>query len=293
MTRSGPRDTDSAPVARTVDPSHELAVSGRLSRIERFHVRFVQRTLEPGLLGAGVRFCQRHIGASWITLATYRMLHVHGSERLPPLATTQSYVMVANHRTFFDLYAITAYLVRQGLPHRILFPVRAGFFYDHPLGFIVNGAMSFFAMYPPIFRDRQRLALNVTSLEELAKQLGRGGVLAGIHPEGTRNQGDDPYQLLPAQRGVGRVIQQARVPVIPVFVNGLDGDLKQQLLNNRHPSRHPIIIVFGAPITFDDAASQGNSPRVHQAIADRALAAVAALGQEEKAIRERLGTREV
>jgi len=219
------------------------------------------------------------------------MLHVHGEDRLPTLDPEQSYVMVSNHRTFFDLYAITAHLVRRGLRHRILFPVRSTFFYDHPFGMAVNGAMSFFAMYPPIFRDRKKLLLNPTSLDELARQLRKGGVLAGIHPEGTRSQGPSPYDLLPAQRGVGRVVQAARVPVIPVFINGLVSDLKSQILNNWQPLAHPIAIVFGAPVELDDLLSQPNTPKVHQAIADRTLFAVAKLGQEEREIREQLKPR--
>ena len=50
---------------------------------------------------------------------------------------------------------------------------------------VVNGVMSFFAMYPPIFRERKRLALNVTSLEELVWLLKRGGTFAGLHPDST------------------------------------------------------------------------------------------------------------
>jgi 1-acyl-sn-glycerol-3-phosphate acyltransferase len=268
-----------------VDPAHELTSSERLSKLERFHVRFVRRSLEPGWLASCVKWCQRYLGATWITLATRRLLHVHGEDRLPLLDPAQSFLMVANHRTFFDLYAITAHLVRSGLRHRILFPVRSAFFYDHPLGFLINGLMSFFAMYPPIFRERKKLALNLCSLDELAAQLRRGGVLAGIHPEGTRNKGPNPYALLPAQRGTGRVVQAARVPVIPVFVNGLVGDLKAQILNNLAPRKHPIVIVFGAPVPLEDLIQQPESPKVHQAIADRTLAAVTALGEEEQVIR--------
>jgi len=281
-------DTEPLVLSLQTAPQQDLVQSERLSELERFQIRFIQRSLEPGPLASVMKWCQRYLGATWITLATRQMLHVHGFDRLPQLDPAQSYVMVANHRTFFDLYAITAYLVRRGLRHRILFPVRSAFFYDRPLGFFVNGVMSFFAMYPPIFRERKKLALNLASLDELARQLRRGGVLAGIHPEGTRNQGPDPYRLLPAQRGVGRVVQAARVPVIPVFVNGLVGDLKAQLLNNFRPRDHQIVIVFGAPVALDDLIQQPSTPKVHQAIADRVLASVEQLGQEEREIRDRL-----
>lgn len=268
----------------------DLLVSdgGRLSGVERFHVRFVQRTLEAGWADGAIRWCQRRIGAAWIHWVMKRALHVRGAERLPTFEPGQSYVLVANHRSFFDLYAITTELVRLGLRHRILFPVRSQFFYDSPLGFAVNGLMSFFAMYPPIFRERQKLSLNLVSLDELATRLHRGGVVVGVHPEGTRNQGADPYTLLPAQRGVGRLIQHARVPVIPVFANGLSNDFLAQIRNGFVREPRPIVVVFGAPLDFAAELAAPSSPRVHRQIAERTLEAVARLGQEERRFRAEL-----
>jgi 1-acyl-sn-glycerol-3-phosphate acyltransferase len=196
---------------------------------------------------------------------------------------------VANHRSFFDLYVTMAELVAHGLPHRILFPVRSNFFYDHPLGPFVNGAMSFFAMYPPIFRDRKRAALNLASLDELAALLRRGGFFVGIHPEGTRNKGDDPYALLPGQSGVGRVIRKARVPVVPVFVNGLVNDFVQQVRDGLTHRGTPIHVVFGAPIDFGGLLEEPETPKTYKRIADRCVEVLAGLGQEEKAVRQASG----
>jgi 1-acyl-sn-glycerol-3-phosphate acyltransferase len=64
--------------------------------------------------------------------------------------------LVSNHRSFFDLYVVTGYLVKRNMPHRLVFPVRANFFYDRRLGLFVNGVMSFFAMYPPLFQRRKK-----------------------------------------------------------------------------------------------------------------------------------------
>lgn len=265
----------------------DLIASGaeRLSRLERFHIRAIRRTFQPGALDYAVRFCQRRVGAEWIRLATKNLLHVHGLERMPRLDPAQSYICASNHRSFFDLYVVTAYLVKLGMPHRLIFPVRSEFFYDHPLGGFVNGLMSFFAMYPPIFRDRSRASLNLVGLDELTCMLKRGGMFLGMHPEGTRKRDDDPYSFLPAQPGVGRVIHQARSAVIPVFVNGLINDLRRQVTSNFDGSGRPIHIVFGSPVEYGNLLDARGSPRVHRAIADRTLAAIAALGQEEKAFR--------
>jgi len=206
--------------------------------------------------------------------------HVHGYERLPRLDPAGSYILICNHRSFFDLYVVFGDLVHRGLQHRIVFPVRSKFFYDNPLGLFVNGVMSFFAMYPPLFRDRKKALMNPLALEELAFLLRRGGMFAGIHPEGTRKRDDDPYTFLPAQRGVGKVIQDARVPVIPVFINGLLNDLPKQVRSNFDRTGQDIFVVFGAPVEFGDLLDQGKSPKVHQAISDRVMQAVGELGQE-------------
>ena len=257
----------------------------KLTPVERFTYDFIKGSFESAPLDAAVRFCQRHIGAEWINFFTRNLRHIHGLDRLPPFVREQSYLCVSNHRSFFDLYAITGFLVGRGMPHRLMFPVRSQFFYDHPLGLFVNGAMSFFAMYPPVFRERQRQALNVESLDEVARILRKGGAFVGIHPEGTRKKDDDPYTFLPAQSGVGRIIHQARVPVLPVFINGLGNDLPKQIAGNVTRAGERIVIVFGKPVDFGATLDQPASPRVYKALAERAMTAVGALGQEERAIR--------
>ena len=183
---------------------------------------------------------------------------------------------------------MTSHLVRRGLKNRIVFPVRSNFFYTSPLGLFVNGVMSFFAMYPPIFRERRQAALNVASLRELSWMLTRGGVVAGLHPEGMRNKSDDPYSFLPAQRGVGKVLHEVDVQVIPVFVNGLINDLYRQVKSNFDGTGTKIVVVFGEPVDLSDLRAERGSPRVHQAIANRTLEAIAKLGQEEKERRREL-----
>lgn len=262
--------------------------SDRLSSLEKAQIRFIRHTFESEPLDRAVRICQRFVGSRWITYCTDRLTQLHGVERVPRLRSEESVICVANHRSFFDLYIVTANLVRLGLQQRIIFPVRSEFFYDKPLGFVVNGAMSFFAMYPPIFRERSRAALNLASLDELAYRLTCGGTFVGIHPEGTRKKDDDPYTFLPAQSGVGRVIHKAGVPVLPVFINGLINDIALQVKSNFDGTGAPIHIVFGEPLDVDDLLAKPGSPKTYKAIAERCLETIGQLGQEEKAIRERI-----
>ncbi|MET0413256.1 MAG: lysophospholipid acyltransferase family protein [Polyangiaceae bacterium] len=262
------------------------AAEGKVSWLEHLQMRVIRKSFEPGLVDRLLRWGQRQIGQRWIHLATSRLHHVHHLERVLRLGAEQSFILVANHRSFFDLYVVTATLVRSGLRQRIVFPVRATFFYDRVLGFFVNGVMSFFAMYPPVFRDARLAQLNLLGLDEVKRLLQARHTLVGIHPEGQRNKTDDPYTFLPAQSGVGRIVYGARVPVIPVFVNGLlPKDLPRQIVSNFDGSGIPIHTVFGDPIDFGGLLDEPASPRVYKKLAERCLEAVQALSLEEKAFR--------
>jgi 1-acyl-sn-glycerol-3-phosphate acyltransferase len=281
-------DTQARDTASAGDPADfDLLAAGEglLTWLERAQVGLVRASLRPGSLDRVIRSLQGTVGQWWIRAVTSSQRHVHGLERLPKWDPSGSVVCVANHRSFFDLYVTTAELVAHGLPHRILFPVRSTFFYDHPLGPLVNGMMSFFAMYPPVFRDKKRAALNLASLDELAALLRRGGFFVGMHPEGTRKTDTDPYALLPPQTGVGRVIRKARVPVVPVFVNGLGNDFVDQVARGLARTGPPIDIVFGPPIDFGPLLDAPESPRTYRRIAQRCVEEIALLGQEEKQIR--------
>ncbi len=143
-------------------------------------------------------------------------------------------------------------------------------------------------MYPPVFRERERAALNLATLDETIRIVKRGGTFLGLHPEGQRNKSDDPYALLPAQSGVGRIIHETRVPVIPVFVNGLTNDFVRQVRGNFDRKGAPVVLVFGEPIDFGEMLDQASSPRLHKRISETSLEAIRKLGDEERVIRAEL-----
>lgn len=258
----------------------------RLTPTELRQIEFIRSTFESPVADKLIRFMQRTFGVWWIYVCTKRLLRIHGFARLPRLTQEDSFIFVSNHRSFFDLYVITMVLLKNGWRQRIVFPVRSNFFYDSYTGLFVNGIMSFFAMYPPLFRDKKKAFVNVASLQELSYLIRRGGAFVGMHPEGTRNTNEDPLEFLPAQPGVGKIIREARVPVIPVFINGLlPNDLKRQVLSNFDGSGRPINVVFGEPIDFSEEFEQKSSPKLHRAIAERCMAAIHQLGLEEQQLR--------
>ncbi|MCK6544663.1 1-acyl-sn-glycerol-3-phosphate acyltransferase [Myxococcota bacterium] len=282
-------DEGEAPRPSERDDRPELfsAAADKLGWLERTNIKLVQTTFENPALDRVMTALQRWIGAGWIDVCTRNIRHVHGFERLPPDDPSRSFILVSNHRSFFDMFVINAVLYKKGWRHRLLFPVRSSFFYDHPLGFLVNGVMSFWSMYPPVFRDRKKMVLNHTAWSELAFAMRRGRS-TGIHPEGTRKKDDDPYTFLPAQSGVGRLIHRARVPVLPVFVNGLGNDLVKQVAGNFTRKGRKIVVVFGGPIDFGAMLDEPATGRLYKQIADHTLTVIGALGEEERAIRATL-----
>lgn len=260
----------------------------RLSKLEQLNIAAVRRTLTSRTLDALMGLGQRAPGAGWVHHCTKNLREVHGLERLPDPSTWTRFILVSNHRSYFDMYVATMTLYRRGLKRRMVFPVRSNFFYDSPLGLGVNAIMSWCSMYPPIFRERKKLVLNHTAMTELAWLLAHRDIGVGIHPEGTRNKEPDPYTLLPAQSGVGRLIHQSRVPVYPLFINGLINNFPQQILSNFTRTGQRVIVQFGAPVALDDLLAEPATAKTYKAIAERVHAEIAALGQEERARRAAL-----
>ena len=76
------------------------------------------------------------------------------------------------------------------------------------------------AMYPPIYRQAERRKLNDDALDKMVDIVKTRGNVLGMHPEGTRGKGDDPYTFLPAQPGVGKLALVAQPVVVPAFILG-------------------------------------------------------------------------
>jgi 1-acyl-sn-glycerol-3-phosphate acyltransferase len=231
-------------------------------------------------------FCQRHIGSLWIYLATYNLMHVFGIDNVERTDTNRPLILVANHRSFFDMYTVSSVLFRRTKrPITLFFPVRAKFFYDNPIGWFVNLIMGWFSMYPPFFREEREAAkreFDKYSMRRLIQlcSWGRAHVI-GFHPEGRRNLTDGPYEMLPAQPGIGKVIYQSRPQVIPVFIAGLGNDLTKQVLSNWRGGEK-IRIWFGEPILLDEFYAKSDRLRTHKEIADHLMAKIAELGEQDR-----------
>jgi len=262
--------------------TEELSV---LSGMEKVGFRLADR-MNRGAWKRFWTFCQRHIGSLWIKIATYNLMNVFGLENIEQTDVRKPLLLVANHRSFFDMYTVSSVLFRQTTrPIKLFFPVRAKFFYDSPVGWFVNFIMGWFSMFPPFFREDREIkkrAFDKFSMRRLIEICSRGEAhVIGFHPEGKRNLSEDAYSFLPAQPGIGKVIMASHPQIVPIFIAGLGNDLPKQILGNWRGGEK-IRIHFGKPIDLSEFYEKRDSLRTHKEIADFLMVKIGELAEEDK-----------
>jgi 1-acyl-sn-glycerol-3-phosphate acyltransferase len=267
-----------------IPTTEELAT---LSSFERFAFRFVTR-MNRGKWKQFWTWCQSVFGAGWIHLSTYNIMNVYGLENVEATSHDRPLLLVANHRSFFDMYTVSTVLFyRTTWRKRLFFPVRARFFYQSPLGLFVNLIMGWWSMYPPFFATGDRPLVDKRPFDKfsfrLLKELATNGAgnVIGFHPEGTRNKNADPYSYLRAQPGVGKLIREANPQVIPVFIGGLCNELFRQI--RRNWNREEVIrLHFGEQLDLSEFLAKPDRLRTHKEIADHVMEKIAELGERDR-----------
>lgn len=268
-----------------------MAQDAPLSRIEKLALKLGELANEdPRGKWLQTRFL-RGVSYLWVRASLANRMLVEGlDDHLMALRPETGVMLVSNHRSFFDQYAmlLACYMGPVPWSKHLFFPVRSNFFYDQPLGIVVNAAIAAGAMYPPIYRQAERRALNEDALERMVEIVRQPGNVLGMHPEGTRGKGPDPYQMLPAQPGVGKLALLARPVVVPAFNLGLGNNIAQDISWNfgREARRsHAVITVFGPPVDYADLAAEKPRPTLYKKCADRFMAAIKGLAEREQELR--------
>ena len=255
----------------------------QLSLIERIAFR-VMRFMNQGGGSAVAWIWQRWVVTPIVGLVVRRRLEVRGLERLEGVPDGAPILLVANHRTFFDLFILGwIFITHPRLSRRVSFPVRSNFFYESVPGLLIGALFTGGSMFPPFFRSAEKKGMNKVSLGILLEKLRTPGQLVGFHPEGTRNKTDDPYKLLPAQPGAGELALKARPVVVPAFILGMSNSLWAEVKANFRRER-PVIAVFGEPVELPQVAGETRLAH-HKRFADRINERIALLGAEERALR--------
>ena len=222
-------------------------------------------TAPPGvgsaLLGATLLLLDR------LLFRTLFRLRAEGGNHLPrngPL------VVVVNHVSDLDPFALAA-----AMPFRLILRT-------HWSGDVAR----LFA--GPVLRAFCR-AVNIFPVDERAPAatlamatavLSHGRILAWF-PEAWRSPTGELQPFLP---GIGRLLSESRVPVVPAYIAGTFEAMPRW---RRLPHLHPIKVAFGEAVTVDslEAAGQGDTPEAR--IVDALQSTMAALAAQTKSSAER------
>jgi 1-acyl-sn-glycerol-3-phosphate acyltransferase len=255
-----------------------------LSPVERFCFGFTHR-MNQGRWKRFWTWWQKTLGATWIQVATYNLMRVHGLEHVEAASRERPLLLAANHRSFFDMYVVSSVLFKRTKWRKTLyFPVRAEYFYDNPAGLLVNLIMGWFSMYPPMFKRNEKRLFDKYSMRRLAQICHEGpGHVIGFHPEGKRNFDPSPYNLLPAQPGLGMLVKQAQPQVIPVFVAGLGNDLPRQVLGNWRGGEK-VRVHFGPALDLTPFYEMKDHVRTYKAIGEFVMEKIAELAEQDRKI---------
>jgi 1-acyl-sn-glycerol-3-phosphate acyltransferase len=141
-------------------------------------------------------------GRTWLRLSGIKV-RVKGKELLDP---KQTYVFIANHRSYLDTATLFAYLGRRigVLAKKELLKVPI---LGYGMGFVNVMAID---------RSNRERALATTSA---ATARIRSGVSFGVFAEGTRAK---PGELLPFKKGAFYMAVDAGVPIVPVAIKNTD-----------------------------------------------------------------------
>jgi 1-acyl-sn-glycerol-3-phosphate acyltransferase len=127
-------------------------------------------------------------------------LKVWGTEHVP---RTGGLLLVSNHQSYLD-----PILVGVRLPRALSYMAKSELFDHHPLFTRLIRSLGAFPV--------RQGAGDVGAVKESIARL-QGGEVLNIFPEGSRTE---TGEMLPMEKGIALVIRRARVPVLPVAIDG-------------------------------------------------------------------------
>jgi 1-acyl-sn-glycerol-3-phosphate acyltransferase len=193
-------------------------------------------------------------GWSDLSLRVLHRMRVRGLDHVPRQGGA---ILVSNHASFLDPMALAG-----SIRFRILhFMARDTLCKAPGIGWLMPRLQL-------ILIDRERG--DVAAMKATLRLL-KEGELVGLFPEGTRTPDGN---LQSARGGIGFLIAKARVPVIPVYVEGTYRALSR---HHRFPRPARVTVTFGPPIPPEELDALGTRREALRAIADLIMERIAAL----------------
>jgi 1-acyl-sn-glycerol-3-phosphate acyltransferase len=151
-------------------------------------------------------------------------LKVTGTENVPK---DGGVLLAANHQSYLDPVVVAVRLYRP-----VSFFAKSELFENPWFGWFIRMLHAF-----PVRQGEG----DIGAVKEVIRRLGEGYAL-NIYPEGSRSETGD---IAPFEKGIALVIRKARVPVVPVVIDGsFDAWPKDDKLFHAHPIR----VKYGKPL---------------------------------------------
>ncbi len=165
-------------------------------------------------------------------------------------------LITANHASFLD-----PPLIGSACPEQIAYLARKSLFGNFLFRKLCDGLGAI-----PVERD----TADYGSMKRVLRVL-RQGKKVLLFPEGIRTS-DGEFQA--PKPGIGFLVYRAAVPVIPAYIHG---SYRAWPRHRLLPIPAKTVVVFGAPVRFDQYARTRPTRETYQAIADEVMARIIAL----------------
>ena len=176
--------------------------------------------VEPTPLWKALRVPARFLTTVFFDLKTYHEKYV---------PRTGGVLLVANHQSYLD-------------------PIMAAVHLQRPVSFFAkselfeNPYFSRFIRSLHAFPVKQGKA-DTSAIKEAIRRLKEGHIL-NIYPEGTRTPDGE---IKPIEKGIGLIVRQAGVPVVPVAI---DGTFNAYPSFRKYPVPYPVRVLYGPPMAL-------------------------------------------
>ena len=186
----------------------------------------------------------------------YARFDISGTEQIPPRGAA---ILVANHRSYFDVAAMSLAIARSGRPARFLGKKEV---FDAPIVGPIAAAMGGIRVDRGTGSD-EPLAAAAAALD--------GGEMVTMMPEGTIPRGPAFFRKPKGRWGAARLAQMTGAPVIPVGMWGTErvwprSSRVPNVLNLTDPPT--VRIRVGQPVDLVGRSLEADTKRIMAAIVD-------------------------
>lgn len=203
-------------------------------------------------------FPKLRVTTTWLIELLFKT-RSYGLENIP---AEGPFVVAANHASFLDPYLIGYTSIQR----QVGFMAKEELFRVPIFGWIIRHCGAF-----PVKRG----TLDPQAIQQFHDFLHSGKPLV-VFVEGTRTLDGN---LQPAKKGSGMLLYNAKVPVIPAYI---DGTFQAWPKGKLFPRRHPTSVTYGPPIDLEDLYQGEPARETYSRIATRVTEKIAALKPSPK-----------